>query len=155
MPSDQNLIVLLNNTTAAPLMEISDAIRAILYDKTFTMPKISFAKTIFEVMAKQGLASGIEKINELKNSNYYVVQEIDMNEAGYYFLQSGKIKEGLEMLKFNAEQFPKSGNAHDSLGEAYFKAGNKELAIINYKKAVELDPTNKNAAKMLEEISRK
>lgn len=154
MPEDRNLIVLLNNTGVAPLGEISDAIRAILYGKPFTLPKISFAKTILEVMTNQGLARGIEKMNELKSSIYYDVQEADMNEAGYYLLRAGKIEEALEILKFNAEKFPRSGNVYDSLGEAYLKAGHKEQAILNYKKAIALDPDNKNAIKALEEISR-
>ncbi|SHL58230.1 serine hydrolase [Chryseobacterium polytrichastri] len=154
MPSDKNLIVLLNNTTNAPLREISDAISAILYDKPFTMPRISLAKTIFEIMAKQGLAMGVEKIKQLKNSEAYIIQEVDMNEGAYQLLQAGKMQEALEMLKLNAETFPSSGNVYDSLGEAYLKTGNKELAIINYKKAVELDSKNDNAKKMLNELTR-
>lgn len=154
MPSEKNLIVLLDNTTNAPLKEISDAISAILYDKPVIMPRISFAKTIFEVMEKQGLVIGVEKIKQLKNSKAYIIQEVDMNESAYQLLQAGKIQEALEMLKLNAETFPRSGNVYDSLGEGYLKAGNKELAIVNYKKAVEIDPKNDNAKKMLNELTR-
>ena len=50
--------------------------------------------------------------------------------------------------------FPKSGNAYDSLGEAYLADGDKKLAIANYKKSVELDPTNENGKKVLAEISK-
>jgi len=34
------------------------------------------------------------------------------------------------------------------------KNGEKKLAIINYKKSVELDPNNVNGKKVLEEISK-
>ena len=47
---------------------------------------------------------------------------------------------------------PKSGNAYDSLGEAYMTAGKNELALKNYRKSLELDPTNSNAEQMIERI---
>jgi predicted negative regulator of RcsB-dependent stress response len=42
----------------------------------------------------------------------------------------------------------------DSLGEAYMNKGNKELAIENYKKVVELQPGNKHAKEMLDKLNR-
>ena len=77
-----------------------------------------------------------------------------MNSAGYQLLQTGKIKEMIEVFKLNVEAFPQSGNAYDSLGETYLKNGDKKLAIINYKKSVELDPNNANGKKVLDEISK-
>ena len=77
-----------------------------------------------------------------------------MNSAGYQLLQTGKVKEAIEVFKLNVEAFSKSGNAYDSLGEAYLKNGDKKLAIINYKKSVELNPNNENGKKVLEEISK-
>ncbi|WP_317048671.1 tetratricopeptide repeat protein [Flavobacterium glaciei] len=40
------------------------------------------------------------------------------------------------------------------MGEAYLKNGDTKLAIINYKKSVELDPNNENGKKILNEISK-
>jgi cytochrome c-type biogenesis protein CcmH/NrfG len=45
--------------------------------------------------------------------------------------------------------FPSSSNAYDSLGEAYTKAGQKQLAIDSYKKSLELNPANDNAKEKL------
>ncbi len=45
--------------------------------------------------------------------------------------------------------FPESGNAYDSLAEAYMKAGEKDLAIKNYAKSLERDPGNRNAVDQL------
>jgi Flp pilus assembly protein TadD len=45
--------------------------------------------------------------------------------------------------------FPGSWNAFDSLGESYMKAGQKQLAIANYKKSLELKPANDNAKEKL------
>ena len=46
----------------------------------------------------------------------------------------------------------KSGNVFDSLGEAYMIKGDRERASQNYKRSLELDPTNANAVAMLKKL---
>jgi len=41
---------------------------------------------------------------------------------------------------------------YNSLAEAYMLAGNKELAIKNYEKSLELNPQNTNAVEQLKII---
>jgi len=60
----------------------------------------------------------------------------------------------IEVFKLNAEQFPKSFNVWDSLGEAYYRAGKVEEAIKNYEKSLQLNPENEGGKRMLEEIRR-
>jgi tetratricopeptide (TPR) repeat protein len=69
-------------------------------------------------------------------------------------LQYNRVNEAIEVFDFMVEEFPLSANAWDSRGEAYMKAGNKELAIENYKKSLELNPDNENAKKMLEQLQK-
>jgi cytochrome c-type biogenesis protein CcmH/NrfG len=52
----------------------------------------------------------------------------------------------------NVEEYPKSSNVYDSLGEAYMAAGQKDLAIQNYEKSIELDPKNQNGIDMLKKL---
>jgi cytochrome c-type biogenesis protein CcmH/NrfG len=56
------------------------------------------------------------------------------------------------VLRLNVEAFPNSANAYDSLGEAYMVKGDKELAIRNYQRSLELNPQNKNAIEMLKKL---
>ena len=48
---------------------------------------------------------------------------------------------------------PSSGNAYDSLGEAYLAEGHRALALEAYRKAAALDPTNGNAAENVRQLS--
>lgn len=41
---------------------------------------------------------------------------------------------------------------YDSLGEAYAKVGQKDLAIQNYEKSLQLDPKNQNAVERLKKL---
>ena len=77
-----------------------------------------------------------------------------MNAVGYNLLRNDKVEEAIEIFKFNVEKYPDAFNVYDSLGEAYMKHGDKELAIQNYKKSLELNPKNENAKKKLDELEK-
>ena len=51
------------------------------------------------------------------------------------------------------EEYPEVFNPYDSLGEAYMIDGQKELAIKNYAKSLELNPNNSGAIVMLNKIT--
>jgi tetratricopeptide (TPR) repeat protein len=84
----------------------------------------------------------------------YSLGEEHLNAVGYALLQYNKVNEAIELFNFMVEEFPQSANAYDSRGEAYMKAGNKELAIENYKKSLELNPDNDNAKRMIEQLQK-
>jgi tetratricopeptide (TPR) repeat protein len=62
------------------------------------------------------------------------------------------LPEAIDLLKLNVQIYPDSSNAYDSLGDAYMKSGQKELAIESYTKSLEKDPTNDNAKEKLKQL---
>ncbi len=151
IPSDKTFIVLLNNTGRAPLNEMTSAIAAILYDKSYDLPKRSIAFSLADRIEKEGIPASLEYYKGIKDSTGYNLNEYEMNESGYQFLQSGKVNEAAAIFKLNTEAFPKSANVYDSYGEALMALGNKTDAIENYKQSVKLNPGNENAIKILED----
>jgi len=79
-------------------------------------------------------------------------EEHMMNGLGYLLLVGGKERDSVTVFQRNVEKFPNSWNAYDSLGEAYTKAGQKDLAIANYEKSLALNPKNENGAQMLKKL---
>ncbi len=75
-----------------------------------------------------------------------------VNVWGYRLLRENKLQQALGLFRYNAEQWPRSWNAFDSLAEAYEKLGDKPRAIANYRKSLELDPTNQNGADHLKKL---
>ena len=63
-----------------------------------------------------------------------------------------KPAQALRVFQLNVELHPNSWNAYDSLGEIYAKSGQKDLAIENYQKSLDLNPKNDGAVKMLAEL---
>lgn len=78
--------------------------------------------------------------------------EHELNDWGYRLLSNGKPVEALAVLGLVAELYPQSGNAYDSLAEAYAANGDRQRAIVNYRRSLELDPNNANAASRLKAL---
>ncbi len=104
----------------------------------------------------KGIDSAVMLYHDFKEESSTIFSSFDenvMNNLGYKFLGEERLKEAIEVFKLNVEEYPESSNVYDSLGEAYMKNGDKELAIKNYKKTLELNPDNKNALEMLRKLS--
>jgi dienelactone hydrolase len=87
-----------------------------------------------------------------KESPGFKLDESAVNSWGFELLTDHHVPEAIDVLRLNAKNYPDSGNAYDSLGEAYMQSGQKELAIDNYKKSLEKDPSNDNAREKLKEL---
>ncbi len=79
-------------------------------------------------------------------------QEATLNNLGYRLIQKGRVKDAVEVFRLNTEAYPQSFNTFDSLAEAYMLSGDRELAIQNYRRSLELNPKNTNAVPMLERL---
>jgi len=152
---DKHLIVLLNNTGGTKLDEMSRNIAAILYDKPITPPKKSIAETLARTILEKDVATAIKQYRDLKAAqpDAYDFNERELNMLGYRLLGMKKVKEAIEIFKLNVEAYPQSSNVFDSLGEAYMVNGDKELAIKNYSKSVELNPKNTAAVEALKKLN--
>lgn len=75
-----------------------------------------------------------------------------LNTLGYQQLNAKHTQEAIALFKLNVEMYPNGFNAYDSLAEAYMAQGDREAAIKNYRKSLELNPNNTNAVTMLKKM---
>lgn len=155
LPDDRHLIVLLNNTGGAKLDEISRGVTNILYGKPYKPPRKSIAQMILKALEENNVEAAIKKYREMKASqgDLYDFGENELNTLGYQLLGMKRVKDAIEVFKLNIEAYPDAFNPYDSLAEAYMINGDKELAIKNYAKSLELNPKNTNAIEMLKRIN--
>lgn len=150
--SDKSLVVLLNNTGGAPLNEITSAIRGILYNTTYDLPKKSVANEVLAVIQEKGIKAGIAHFYAIKDKETHSLREEEINGIGYQLMRAGKTEEALQVFKLNVDEFPKGFNVYDSYAEALMNLGQKDAAIENYRKSVEMNPANQNGIDMLEKL---
>lgn len=73
-----------------------------------------------------------------------------VNFMGYNYLQSKKFDKSAAFFKMNTENYPRSGNTFDSLGDLYSQMGDREKAIEAYTRSLTLWD-NADTRKKLEE----
>lgn len=77
-----------------------------------------------------------------------------LNTIGYELLGQQKVDDAVVVFAANAAAFPSDSNVYDSLAEAYADKGDREAALTNYRKSLELDPANENAARQIEKLKK-
>ncbi len=153
----QTVIILDNVGLGRNHQKITDSIINILNGQPVEPPKRSIAEVLYRVAVEKDVASAIAQYRKLRseNSPTYDFAEVELNTLGYQLVGMKRIKDAIEIFKLNVEMFPASSNPYDSLGEAYLADDQKDLALLNYKKAAELDPANVNAVKIVNQLEGK
>ncbi len=114
----------------------------------------SIAETVSATLDSAGIERATEQYHQLKSSApaVYNFDEDQLNTLGYRLLRAKKLREAIRIFQLNVEAYPKSGNVYDSLAEAYLDQGNQAEAIAYYRKALLLNPKNRNAAQILQRL---
>jgi imidazolonepropionase-like amidohydrolase len=108
--------------------------------------------------ASRGTSAVVEMLRRLHQTRPEATLsgEETLNQLGYELL--GRDGEAaVAIFRLNTELYPKSGNAYDSLGEAYLTLGDKPRARESYARALEVQPdyVNAEAARKLLEVELK
>ena len=85
------------------------------------------------------------KLKKENSTKYDFDNEEALNFYGYQLLWNNKDQDAFLIFKLLVLEFPNSSNVYDSYGEICLKMGDKNQALINYKKSLELNPDNFNA----------
>jgi len=107
---------------------------------------------LFLIAKFKGTAAALARYDTLKAEGGSKVDEGTLNGLGYRLLYGGEEADGVTVFEKNVKEYPHSSNVYDSLGEAYAKVGQKDLAIQNYEKSLQMDPKNSNAVEQLKKL---
>lgn len=121
------------------------------------------SKNFFELMyyaiKDQGADAAIDMYHETvaKGSDEYEIKEISLVYIGYKLFKKDKRAEAAKFFELALAEYPEgdyAGLCYNYLGRAYKDMGKKELAIKNFRKALELDPDDSAAAEALQELEK-
>ncbi|MGX5687208.1 serine hydrolase [Chryseobacterium cucumeris] len=151
------IIVLLDNNYNGKVTEIALSIKAILNNESYDLPKKSFFVTNKKQLDTLNITEilNLYEITELQENNLFDLDKVDtLNDIGQYLIDHNRLEDCIKIFNINREKFPSSSIVYSSLGDAYFKQGNLDLAILNYKKSLNLDPKNNTARKMISRLNK-
>jgi tetratricopeptide (TPR) repeat protein len=108
-----------------------------------------------KIIHEKGLPAAVAVYQEVaKNDPEYVIfNDTTLIEMAHSLIEQKKTKEAIEMLNLNAEAHPTTYETFELLGNIYMNEGNKQLAIDNFNRVIEIDPNNQNAAEILKKLN--
>jgi CubicO group peptidase (beta-lactamase class C family) len=153
-PDDGMAVVIMLNSDAVPGSELAEAAHLVVLGLPARPIKKPLGRVVGRTVLEQGAAAAGRQYRDLKASapDDFDFGEGVLNRLGYWMLNHGRPADAVEILKLNVEAYPRSANPYDSLGEAYRKTGQKDLALATYRKALELDPNMSSAAQAVKEL---
>jgi len=117
---------------------------------------MTLSDELADVYGKAGIDSTVARYTMLRDRFYaagsYDFSERSLNELGASLLAKGRHDDAIRIFQLNVQQNPNSSFAYSSLADAYAAAGQKDLAIQNYEKAVQLEPRNREAEQKLKAL---
>ena len=119
-------------------------------------PAMSLNGIMAEARANPDMALFVKRMREFKANpaHRYAETERTINDAGYFLMGRNQVDDAIQIFRLNVELHPRSANAHDSLGEAFLRKGDKGNALTSYKKALEIDPTFRTAVEALRTLTK-
>ncbi len=153
IPEDGIAIIWLDNTSQGSPLHLQ--IRQILYGLPYGTPRPSIARALLQVIKSQGAEAGIRQYRDVRTRtpDAFDFSEPELNTLGYALLRGNRVQDAIAIFALNVEMYPAGSNTYDSLGEAYLAAGDTAQARTNYRRSLDLDPQNGNAAAILRQIA--
>ncbi len=155
LPERGIAVVIMINSDYIGTKVLSESILDILLGEEVEYIKRSLASHIVRTMFNNNSEIALLEYYTIKENSIekYLVYEDEFNAIAYNLLERKRIKEAIDVLNLSIKIFSGSANLYDSLGEMYLCQGNKKQALASYKKSFELNPNNKEAKKVIDELS--
>ena len=153
VPQKGQVVILFSNAGGAPLNDMTNAIINILNGQDYKFPAKPLVDQLNKTIKKEGITEAINQFNKLKSDkDLYSYNERELNQLGYDLLRGDKVEEAIAIFELNVKEYPKSWNVYDSYAEALMIKGEKDGAIKNYKKSIELNPNNTGGVEQLKKL---
>lgn len=117
-------------------------------------PLIGAATVLRAVAQSRGTPAAMKTYRELKSTTVqrYVPDQESLIALTYWLSNANKLQDAFEVAKLEVQEYPSYWNAYDTLAEMYLNAGDKQSAIQNYEKSVELNPGNHGGIEALKRL---
>ncbi len=128
---------------SVPLIAEYDALRFIFsfYHLKFDLKDYEKSTILEEIKSHYNLVSE-------KFGSKITPEEGYINGLGYYYMSLKQFEKAEAFFKLNVNNYPKSFNVYDSIGDLYLAMENKKQAIKNFRKSVSLNKDSISKSKL-------
>jgi photosynthetic reaction center cytochrome c subunit/tetratricopeptide repeat protein len=144
----------LPEVTGKPAAEVT-RLRCATCHRGVAIPRL-LPDILTETVNKSGAAAAVQQYRDLRKQ-YYGGQSYDFSEnalvpVALQLTNANKPDDALALLQLNAELNPNSAPTYGGMAQAYLKKNDKENAIKNFEKVIQIDPNNQQAKRQLEQL---
>lgn len=122
-------------------------------------PPLPLSEILLTTLAAQGAPAAVAQYRKLRaemlDSGLYDFREPSLNIVATSLRDRKNFAAALEILKLNAEMFPRSAAVQINLGDTAVQAGDAAAARDSYRRALEIDPGNPAATRGLANLEKK
>ena len=117
-------------------------------------PRAGAGAVLLAAYQAKGIQSAIEQYWAMKQTSVpqFIPNENTLLIFSYFLAGVNQPEDALKVMKMEVQEYPAFWNAYDSLAELYAMVGEKELAIQNYEKSVQINPDNWHAVENLKKL---
>lgn len=117
-------------------------------------PRKRLGQVLDEALTEGGVELAVKRFREFvaEPVNKYASTEDALLTAGQRLLNEKKNEQALVILKLNAEQNPNSWRSYFATGETHFRLGNREQAMKDLERALEMNPKSYDVAERLRQM---
>lgn len=160
VPARGQCIILLSNSGYWAVSDAALGIAAILEGRAPEGATQPPAWTLAQTILVEGIEVGLEALAKLPASMRQTPRlpagevESTIDLLGHRLLQQDRVDGAVRLFDFNTRAFPKSAKRWESLGEAHLQGGNRQLALVSFRVAAELEPWNAAAKAKVEQLEK-
>jgi predicted choloylglycine hydrolase len=114
------------------------------------------ARDLMRVIDEKGIEAGAEAFREMaeqkRTFHRYYFPEWSMRSTGLQYLDAGQIENAIGIFRLTTQEYPDSWQAFADLAMAYDKSGDRGNAILNYEKALSMNPEKTEIVETLREM---
>lgn len=147
------MFIVLANTDGGIAEEVARRIGQAALGRPVQEARLPMDNFLYSTLKKKGIQHLQLNLDALlAEGGYDNRSPMTLNRLGYALLEEGQNQDAIEVFRLNTILYPEEANPWDSLAEAYFKAGDKKMALKYYRKALEIDPEMPSAKRMVREL---
>jgi len=154
---DENLAsVYLINSRDRDLEDPAHAFTDIVLNHENAYPRLSAADRFMDLYQSGGIDTALVMFDIIKKDslNYYFFTPDELVYFGNDLVTLNRFADAIKYFKFAVTEFPDKAVLYSGLADAYFRDGNKGLALKNYRIASKLDPLNKYYLDMIKKLEK-
>ncbi len=108
------------------------------------------ARTLLKEAIAKGASEALRHYRTQRNG--VLIDEASINSLGYLLVGMKRLDDAILVFEQNTVDHPQSWNVWDSLAEAFMDKGDKQRAIADYERSLQLNPDNANGAQQIKKL---